>query len=528
MFSFTRRDVHIIVGVSAFFIALTIAPYLYGWIQAGGDVYTWTHSLAVGDFFVYYSYIDQLANGIWFPVNLYTAETTQGILQAAWMIPAFLVKVFGISAGVAFHLYRLALIPIFVAVVVAFQKRVLAAEQRLFQILFILTSSGVGFFAPLFIEAREVAPGQFSWPMDLWVPEANSFLTLYHSPHILLSSILLITALLCTLTFVLDGKKHALSVAAFSTFLLMFIHPFYAVTVWLVPGVYTLLLFCLKDPSWRRSATALGVLVLASLPGVSYYGWLFFTDTAFAHKAGQNVLPTTSLPITLMSYGGLLLFSIIAIVRRRASRDRAWLFLACWAVLGFVLLYFPVSFQRRLSEGLHLPLALLTLSVLVPWVRTLTKGYRLLLMGFLLILFALSNIVTVKHDLYLLERREYALVIPAREVRAARWIRREADRNDVVLAPLTIGPWLPGVARIHVIVGHEIETLGVDEKIASVARFYASHGGEEQSLLRDTADLVWVQDDPKLETQLESLGLERLYEEGGISLFRTKEIAENR
>ncbi len=528
MSSFTHRERILIFWVSLGAIILTAAPYVAGWFWAGEDTYTWTHSLTVGDFFVYYSYINQIARGDFFPADLLTAETTRGILQIVWIVPAALVRVVGVSAGVAFHLYRLALIPIFVALVVHLCKRVLPETHRLFQVLFILTSSGIGFFAPLFIRPEELVPGKFSWPMDLWVPESNTFLTLLHSPHILLSLLLLVATFVCVLEYVSNAKRRALVTLAVSVGVLMLIHPFYLVTIGIISGGYALLLTMRRETAALRAWRAIAVITLAAIPGVSYYGWLLVNDAAFLLKARQNILLTTSLPMTLMSYGGLFVFAVVGLWRQRTSRDHVFAFVAVWALLGFALLYVPVSFQRRLSEGLHLPLALLSLGVLLPLFDRMTRMSRAVLMGFVLVVFSLSNIVTMRHDFFLLHERQYALVIPRRETLAAEWIEPYSAEPIVILAPLNVAPWLPSVTGDSVVVGHEIETLRVDEKIVWVQEWFGSHGRNELTRARESADLLWVQDDPALEQLLVSQGMPMVYDADGISLFETRRKAENR
>lgn len=520
----------IVGGVSFLFIVVTIVPYMYGWaLQNDEWRYTWAHRLSVMDFFVYDTYINQLAEGVALPRNMYTHEPTKGIVQLVWMLPAVFVKLFDVSAGLALQIFRILLIPLGVAVLYALVK--LTQRERHGQIpalFFFILSSGVGYIIPIMNGViREFRVGGYVWPMDLWVGESNTFLTLLRTPHILLSLILLASTFLFGIQYLLSGSRRRRAVACLSAFVLMWIHPFYVVTIVAVLGAYAVYSFILRFSDAGRALWLWFACSLATAPGVAYYAWLYFTDAGFQAKASQNLLYTPPLTFTLLSYGGLAVFALLAVILFWRSENIAIRFCVVWAVVGSALLYAPLTFQRRLTEGLHIPLAILSFQIIFPFVlkRLGIVGTRVAMI-FIIGIFSLSNINVYFVDLLLLSKRTYYLYLPQAEVGAAEWIRANTQREDVILAPWQQSSWLPSITHRPVYAGHWVETLASATKSSAVDAWYRLQNETNREQLFRDADVVWVNTN-ELRDALARFGFPLLYEKDGVWLFSTTRLPRN-
>jgi hypothetical protein len=128
---------------------------------------------------------------------------------------------------------------------------------------------------------------------------------------------------------------------------------------------------------------------LIALPSVAYQYYLLQTDPVFHARAA---VPTRSpaLHLYLLGYGLLLPLALVGarrLLRSPSAPRPAVYFPLVWAVLGLAVAYLPAAFQRKLVEGLHLPIALLaafgtvalTERVARAWVQSLAVAASLLL-----------------------------------------------------------------------------------------------------------------------------------------------------
>lgn len=524
---FVSSEKGLVALVSLCLIFLTALPYAYGWMMQSDDWrYMWTHSLAVTDFFVYHTYINQIAAGDFFPNNMYTHESTVGILQIVWFAPALFVKILNIDAAVALQLFRVLLVPFGIAMLYAFVRMVVPRGRgRILALVFLIFSSGVGFMAPLaHWLPRESRHGGYNWPMDLWVGESNTFLTLLRTPHILLSLILLASTFLFGILYFTSGNRRHWIKASACAFVLMWIHPFYVVTIVAVLGAYALYGLLLRFSERRRAAWLWLVCSASTVPGVVYYAWLYFTDQGFHIKASQNLLYTPPLVYTFLSYGGLAVLALIAIARYWRSENITLRFCVVWSVVGGLLLYAPLTFQRRLTEGLHIPLALLSFQVLYPFIvkrlRVVGMSFVTIMTLFVTVLFSISNLAIYVQDFDLLSQRASLLFLPMREVRAAEWIAEHTPEDDVLFSPEEKGWWLPSIARRRVYRGHWVETLNSASKYRVVEEVYATRGQRGLEAIASTVDVMWVEDEGMRDT-LFAKGMTILYDNEGVWLLST-------
>jgi hypothetical protein len=183
----------------------------------------------------------------------------------------------------------------------------------------------------------------------------------------------------------------------------------------------------------------------------------------------------------------------------------------------------PIALQRRLSTGLHLPVAVLAA---IGWhqlllKRTAARRLRLLTAGLLLILFP-SNLMIMLAGINAVANRHPHLVQSDAQWQAMIWVRDNISAESVVLADEDMGALIPawgGGARV--VYGHPFETVDAEYKLADVERFYAGKmtPNEQAELLdRYGIDFVVVQES---DIQL-SLDLEPVWNLEPITIFQVE------
>ncbi len=471
-------------------VALTITsvPYLLGAALAteerifGGFVY------ATEDCYSYLAKMRQGAEGAWLFRIAYTAETHPRALffpfhlllgKVAALLPGSEADLTTCMVWV-YHGARwvcgLILLATTYRFLAAFTQRV---EVRRLAWLMVTFGGGLGWLL--------VAVGQPGWlgsmPLDFILPEGFTFLVLYAFPHIALARSLLLWGFL----FLLRAWDHSdgpdprlagLKWAARAGFLWLamgLIVPFYVGVAWAVMGAaWVALGMRRRRVCWRQGWLA-GLAVALSAPIVAYSGWVFTTDEVYRTWAAQNLVLSPHPFHYLAAYGVLLAWAAFAAREAWLDEGPAWLALA-WVVVVPLLVYLPFNLQRRLVEGVQVPL-----SLLAAWgvFHFGWRGFRLgVIVAFLLIGLALTNVMLVAGNCLALRGRPAPIYRDAEEVAVMDWLSERVDFEDVVLTTYESGNYLPARARARVFVGHGPETVRADEKKALVARFYDATTGD--------------------------------------------------
>lgn len=481
-------------------IILTGLPYLYGFLMApSGSTYTGIHSLAPGDINVYYSYLEQVKQGNILFQDLFTAEPqAKTLFNPFWLIAGLFASLFHLSGALALQLIRLLLVPIFILALYKFLKYIIAdIKIRKLALIFLLFSSGLGgVLVPALTPYKYIADNgaYYNWPMDLWVPESNTFLTLYHLPHILFSSILIVVIFLLFMRAVLENKKFFAFLAGGCSLILMLFHPFHLFTIWLVPLVWLVVLILVsKDINWRRLKIYL-IYVISSLPAVIYQLVFQLTDKFAQARLAQNILITPKPWLVLISYGFLLVFALIGALLVLKRIDQKQLFLVIWATVQLALIYAPIFFQRRLSQCLHIPLAILAASGILALWRLVSKylgnyfEHRLIRVFIFLVvffpLFAGSTIYVLVNDVSLYTESNIPFFYLNKDItNSFAWIKDNTSEQDVFLSEVRFANFIPGWTGRKIYAGHGVETINYLEKLENVKEFFGDQEWDRHKFL---------------------------------------------
>ena len=332
-------------------------------------------------------------------------------------------------------------------------------------------------------------PDNAGFPM---MPEGFAFPSLLIFPLNAASLALLALIYSCVLR-AQEGETRALSVGFIATFLLGNIHTYDA-----LPLGATLLLWAVFS-GFKSKEKTLAPLIIATgaLPPLLYQFYVFKNSSEFQLKAITVTAPPPILDV-LLSYAPLLLLALYGAWQLRHHQAARLLML--WGVVTLISIYAPVSFGRKMIEGLHLPLCFFAAVAVIelfknrpaPMQRFATVGCAALLcVSSLQFLFwcladAPKSIVPYRGampPLYLSEGDTAALGLLREQ-----YVRDKAQNRDAAVLSLNFaGNYLPRATGYHSYVGHWAETLNFGKKLAETNAFYS--GG----MSRDIA-LTWLRD----------------------------------
>jgi hypothetical protein len=473
----------LLVGIVA--IAVASIPYVIGAALATEDRVFGGFVYALEDCYSYLAKMRQGAEGAWLFHIAYTSEPHVGTLfypfhlllgKVAALLPggdltARVVWVYHV-ARLVFGLGLLLTVYRFLA---AFTERVMVRRLAWLMVIF---GGGLGW---LLVALRQ--PGWLgSMPLDLILPEGFTFLVLYAFPHIALARSLLLWGIL----FLLRGwgvgpeskvqspnhvsrfTLHA-TMAGICWFTMGLIVPFYVAVAWAVMGAAWVVLSARRRQVMWREAWASGLAALISAPVVVYSACVFTTDPVYEVWSSQNLILSPHPLHYLAAYGVPLVLAAFAVREVWREDGAGWLALA-WVGVVPVLIYLPFNLQRRLVEGVQVPLSLLAALGLAGF---RLQGLRLrMIVGVLLVALSLTNVLLVAGSCLALRGQPAPIYRDAGEVAALDWLSEQVVSDDVVLTAYETGNYLPARVGARVFVGHGPETVHFSEKKALMARFF--------------------------------------------------------
>ncbi|RLC70548.1 MAG: hypothetical protein DRI52_06895 [Chloroflexi bacterium] len=499
----SQREVLWVLAWSLVAMILTSLPYALGWALSSPEVEFsgFVYNAVDCNSYVAKMFLGQ--RGAWLFHNVYTPEAHPGALIFLYHI--LLGKVAGLtglSLVVTYHLARLVTIPLLFLAMYAFAAYFTpwVALRRL-TLLLSAFAGGFGWLLMLL--------GQHHWlgslPLDLILPEGFTFLVIYALPHLALARTLMLIAFLCTLHAFARGRARWAVLGGLASLGMGLIVPFYVLVFDVVLGNYLVALFIRRRKlPWAEVGLALPT-VLIPAPLVTYNTWLFSTQPVYREWAVQNAVRS---PHPLHYVAGYALVGVLAIggvvwVLRR--HDERWLFPVAWVIVVPPLLYAPFNLQRRLIEGMQVPLALLASVGLARYVlpafsrsrlvRLLTRNPRYTLSGLRRLAVTAVVLATVPTNVFLLAgnslellaHRESPLFHERAEIEANDWLRVHTAPEDIVFCAFQTGNYVPARAGNRVFLGHTPETINAGEKKRIVARFFSADPDAEwrMAILRE-------------------------------------------
>jgi hypothetical protein len=251
--------------------------------------------------------------------------------------------------------------------------------------------------------------------------------------------------------------------------------PFYIAVVYLILGSWGLAAWI----RWSRFPWALFwrsiSAGLVALPLLLYNSFVFATNDVLREWSAQNQLPSPNPVHYVFGYVVLAVPAAVAlrwVWRKGASENGTpYLLLGAWVVMVPVVVYLPINVQRRLAEGVIVPLSILAvagLRLMVPHRRQWIRARAVVLLAVLptAVLLWLGGTFSAL-------KPERPLFHPQVELSAMDTLNKGAPRDSVVLCLKETGNYLPARTDLKAYIGHGPETLNAKEKEKLAERFFA-------------------------------------------------------
>ncbi len=494
-------------------MAITLIPYLVGFGMSRGRQFMWL-GYNLDDSCVYLSWMRQSADGATRTLNLFTTDRQHGL------VPNLLFWVLGRTAALT-HLpliwiYHLSRVTFGIALIIAtwqfIRLVVRSVKARFLALCFVCFSAGLGWLVNPLV-------GPFS--IDLWQPEATTYLSLFLSPLFCFSLLLQVVTVAMLVIGVRTGRtRFAVGAGVFGC-VLGLTHTYDVLTmaaVWAAYLVVSTILGARRQLGMRRIALPWiqGLVAgLITLPSVAFMAYELKTETIFLQRANVETLSPAFVWV-LLGYGLTLVFAVLgaAMCRgdeaklEREGRENPWYFddgsrvlLIVWAIVNVAVAYIPLPFQRKLLQGAHIPIALLA-GIGAAWVwsrigaRATNSRFALYALATTLLLCP-SNILFMGRDVAnyargISQTQLHRTYLQPGEIAALEWIKNNSTPGAAV-QPL---PWLgrtnpdagnqiftkdaalmcftPGLVDRPVYCGHWGETPRYREKLSDLALFSSS------------------------------------------------------
>ena len=494
-------------ALGAFALLLASLPYLVAWLRTppglvySGLVYN------IDDSAVYFSWMDQAQRGHFFLRNQFSTEQQKGVLfNLFFLLLGNLVRFTGLAPAVVYQTARVVCGALLLWAVTGLLRATLR-DTRARKIAFAFTCFGSGLGWLWSGDTPERGP------IDLWQPEAITFLSLYFSPLFTAALALMVVFVTAVLHSERTNRLRDVWPAALAGALLGNFHSYDVIPLFATWGAYRVVddarLRRLNRPGWTR----LIVAGLASLPTTAYQYYALRVEPVFFYRAFASKTLTSKPWWVLLGFGilALLAYGLIVHVaatrgKKQAARDlfvdgAALRLLATWAVAGVLVAYVPVAFQRKLLMGVHVPLCALAGAALAHLTARLSGDLpRIAALGVVLLTlptnlwFITRDLGRVTENVGSTDHRPY---LTRAENAALLWLRANAKPSDAVLVapdpaahlrfpyrPLLphLSVYVPAVAGNVVYNGHWGETPDFVRKLGEMLSFFSANASDEQRI----------------------------------------------
>lgn len=514
----TRAEWRWAIGAAFIVVALACVPYLVAVVRQDAALRFTGFLITADDGNTYLAKMAQGARGDWFYTSMYAADPGRPVfLFPFYYLLGRLTGEGWTTRVIGYHVARVVFgFGYLVAAYAWAAEFVPRVRGRRLALGLIAFGGGLGWLA---LGAGGGSPRLEDLPLDLYLPEAFSFLSLLTLPHIAAARFGLVLSLLCY-------RRGRATWAGLTLMLVAFIVPLYPVVAGLLlmlgEGV-VLTQSGLNSRDVLAAAGRLAWLVIPSSPYVTYVLALARIDPALAGFMDQNVLLSPAPWHYALAYGPWLGVGWWGWrgLRRDAPRFAVWA--AVWLALGVALTYIPITTQRRIIDGYWLWLAPLAARGLLIVARG--SRARRWLLPVLLIVTAPGPLLAWGGALAAAIARPTAAFIPAGQVAAFEWLAAQSDGDGVALSAFQTGNWVPAYTALRAYLGHGVETPDIHGAEARVALFFGSAATiEDRQAVLHAGHIRYVLWGPE-ERALGAFdpggwdSLEKVYDRNGYAVF---------
>jgi hypothetical protein len=203
----------------------------------------------------------------------------------------------------------------------------------------------------------------------------------------------------------------------------------------------------------------------------------FAQNPAFAWWSAQNQLPSPHVLHYLIAYSLLIIPAIWGGRWAWKQASERHLLLIAWVLIVPILVYVPLNVQRRTSEAVIVPLAILAAAGLAQW-RSTRQGKQLA--RGVIALACISTIFITLGAILAGLGGTRPLFRPTAEIAAFNWLNAQVSDPAVVLSGVQTGNVLPAYTHLRPYMGHGPETLDWIRKTGEIDRFFTGQMREDE------------------------------------------------
>lgn len=304
-------------------------------------------------------------------------------------------------------------------------------------------------------------------------------------PHHLLANCLFILSLL-TLSSAVGSNRYGKTVtAAILAALSGWANPAMYVLLFLTLGVAALIRVQHIPKYWKHFVIFLGLQVIPIVYLYRLQFSVFPFTTLYRDTERFWIYPINGVGF-LKVMGAPAFLAIIGLIRAWRERSFLWALIVGWLAAPFVGLellqrFLPLSNARYLQGAYHIPTAILAApgiaaltSFLGSWPRVKRVVLTLIVMGAIVATVpSFEASVKAQRAKVELERYYFDTYISTGVMDALAWLNTHGEGEDVVLAPYMVSMVVPPFTNKRTVVGSEMITFNVQEKVTDYLTFYS-------------------------------------------------------
>lgn len=492
----TRREIKNVLLIAALVLVLTGLPYVYGYLSTPAGQQFMGIAWGTPDTNEYFAWMRAFTQSFLIN-NTLTPEPNAAIFfNLLWWLLAQIVAL-GVNPLVVFHGLRILATLLFLVTVYYFGA-LFFEEVRWRMAAFVVVTLGAGLGWALVV--GKYLTGRLAHPLDLYVVEPNTLLSILSFPHFLQAAwLILVVFMLILLAYERQRWGYALA-AGLVALLLGWTHAYDLLLIYAVLGVFTFLVWLRDGWSGRLLLYPLTIGLISCAPAFySVYITSAFPVWREVFAQFGNAGAWTPDPFRLLVVMGipfivaLLTFDGLVPLRERSLRA---LFLRVWFGVNLFIIYFPVSYQIHYLNGWQIAIALLATEGLarriIPWLgerlpRLAPWTLHKWVVGLLLVAIVPTNVYLLAWRVVDLSRHQHPYYLYQDEIAALQWLENNTTPDDVVLSAIEVGQYIPSRAGNRAFLAHWAMTADVYHKQELVTAFFnpATPDEERQDILRD-------------------------------------------
>lgn len=479
--------------ITLLFLILNNLNHIIGfyWSQIKNTSYTAMPAINTGDYYVYLSYIEQGRNGQIMMSNLYNhLEQTRLMFSPLWYLIGQSSILFHTSNIVSYFIFRLIFSIIFIFILFYLIKKIFPNKKNPYWILiFSLLANGWGaIFNPWLKNFGSSAT-------NLWIPESNIYNTLTQSPLLIFSQILLLLIFILFIKSWEEKNIKYIILANICYLTLIVTHPFDLVIVFIILTVWSSFIY-LMEKNKKIIYYYLGILPGLIL-GSSYYVWLL-QDPVMKQFRQQNELLSPNFILYIFGFGLILFLSLVGIlyiIKNKFYKNNYIALILLWGILGFIMVYLPLDFSRRLSNGWHIPLVILSAVALIHVYKKIHTFWKI---SFILIIFINVSFDTwymTVDSLYKLKIYNSAYFFNKDRLQIFQKIKNLPIENKIILSRANDAGFLPAFTGKKVYLGHSIQTWKFEQKDIELREIWTKPHNIHSWLLSNNIKYIFASKD---------------------------------